>query len=204
MMKGLDSYKKGTESLYNRDEESGLVNFGIPVRFNNETSKSIKSVRRCIQELNQWMESELARSKDLSNWAFALQQIFPNLKITSMDQSLKLYKHPPNPSYCWKIKWKRFPSQINFRTQADCLSSWELFRQRMKRNKNTKTIYNLCAIDCSLWFLWFRMEPRASRKFVFSFFSSEKNESISSEDVDPDSSFTLLPIHTHIQSRRST
>lgn len=99
MAKCLNSYKTGTESLYSKDDNDEFINFGIPVRFNEKTVKSINTVRRCIKELNKWMETELAGSCRLQKWADDLMRIFPNLNIVSGSQSVKQFRK--NKSLYW-------------------------------------------------------------------------------------------------------
>lgn len=81
MIKGINSYKEATEALYIRDKTEGLINFGIPVRFNDQTTHTIKKVRRCIHELNKWMEKEFSGTKHFKKWKDDLKRIFPNLNV---------------------------------------------------------------------------------------------------------------------------
>lgn len=79
-MEGLNDYQESTESLYRKDENENLVNFGIPIRYNEETTTTINAVRRCMDELDKWMEIEITRSANLSKWEQELHLMFPNLK----------------------------------------------------------------------------------------------------------------------------
>lgn len=76
-----------------KDEKNELVNFGIPIRYNDETTKTIDEVRRCIKELNKWLENELSISKFFQKWANDLQRIFPNLNFDIyVSHCVKRYK----------------------------------------------------------------------------------------------------------------
>lgn len=76
---GFNTYQSETERLYIKDGNETLVNFGIPIRFNEETTNTINAVRRCIKELNKWMEIELTQSEHLKRWEEELRVMFPNL-----------------------------------------------------------------------------------------------------------------------------
>lgn len=65
--------------LYRRDENDELINFGVPIRYNEETTKAINAVRRSIDELNRCMEVELTRSANLMKWEQELRRMFPNI-----------------------------------------------------------------------------------------------------------------------------
>lgn len=77
-MGGLKKYKCGTEALYRRDENNDLINFGVPVRYNEETTTKVYAIRRCLEELKKWMEEEVARTDHLTKWEQELLQLFPN------------------------------------------------------------------------------------------------------------------------------
>lgn len=85
-----------------KDDKNELINFGIPIRYNDETTKIIDEVRRCIKELNKWLENELSISTPFHKWTDDLQRIFPNLNLNvcdDMKQCVKLYKNT-NASWC--------------------------------------------------------------------------------------------------------
>lgn len=84
-MSGLDDYQEGTESLY-RQSANGLINFGIPIRYNEMTTTTINAVRRCMDELDKWMDTEVQRYENLSKWKDELCRMFPNLRA---DDTLK-------------------------------------------------------------------------------------------------------------------
>lgn len=89
-MEGLKRYKEDTESLYKRcNESNNLINFGVPIRYNEETTTTINAVRRCIDELNKWMEEEINRTSNLPKWEKELRQIFPNLNETDKNLVVK-------------------------------------------------------------------------------------------------------------------
>lgn len=80
-----------------KNENDALINFGIPVRFNDKTTKTANALRRCIKELQKWMETELNRSDHFRKWADDLQRIFPNLCIGATSQSVQLYEKEHSP-----------------------------------------------------------------------------------------------------------
>lgn len=81
---GLTGYKDETESLYRKDENNNLINFGIPIRYNEETTITVNAVRRCISQLNKCMEIEITRTANFGKWEQELRQMFPNLHDDDM------------------------------------------------------------------------------------------------------------------------
>lgn len=95
IIKGLISYQVETERLYIKGEKDALVNFGIPIRFTEETTNTVNGVRQCIIELNKWIENELLDSDHLRQWSNELIKIFPNLNLGVEEcQSVKICKTP--------------------------------------------------------------------------------------------------------------